>query len=87
MTIRQSIHAGLSTSQPRMPTLKKTCLWTGNGFTMPWKDPVQPEEGHSRQHKKLGGKSQRTKDIRSATPRGFATAVYEFNSQSVEEMA
>ena len=66
---------------------KKTCLWTGNGFTMPWKDPVQPEEGHSRQHKKLGGKSQRTKDIRSATPRGFATAVYEFNSQSVEEMA
>jgi len=66
---------------------KKTCLWTGNGFTMPWKDPVQPEGGHSRQHKKLGGKSQRTKDIRSATPRGFATAVYEFNSQSVEEMA
>jgi hypothetical protein len=66
---------------------KKTCLWTGNGFTMPWKDPVHPEDGHSRQHKKLGGKSQRTKDIRSATPRGFATAVYEFNSQSVEEMA
>ena len=66
---------------------KKTCLWTGNGFTMPWKDPVQPEGGHSRQHKKLGGKSQRTKDIRSATPRGFATAVYEFNSQTVEEMA
>ena len=65
---------------------KKTCLWTGNGFTMPWKDPVQPEQGHSRQHKKLGGKSQRTKDIRSATPRGFAKAVYEFNSQSVEEM-
>ena len=66
---------------------KKTCLWTGNGFTMPWKDPVQPEQGHSRQHKKLGGKSQRTKDIRSATPRGFAKAVYEFNSQTVEEMA
>ena len=66
---------------------KKTCLWTGNGFTMPWKDPVQPEDGYSKQHKKLGGKSQRTKDIRSATPRGFAKAVYEFNSQSVEEMA
>ena len=65
---------------------KKTCLWTGNGFTMPWTDPVYPEQGHSRQHLKLGGKSQRTKDIRSATPRGFATAVYEFNSQPVEEM-
>ena len=59
---------------------KKTCLWTGGGFKMPWTDPVAPEQGHSRQHLKLGGKSQRTKDIRSATPRGFATAVYEFNS-------
>ena len=59
---------------------KKTCLWTGNGFTMPWTDPVQPEDGHSRQHLKLGGKSAKTKNIRSATPRGFARAVYEFNS-------
>lgn len=59
---------------------KKTCLWTGNGFTMPWTDPVEPEQGHSRQHLKLGGKSMKTKNIRSATPRGFAQAVYEFNS-------
>jgi hypothetical protein len=59
---------------------KKTCLWTGNGFTMPWTDPVEPENGHSRQHLKLGGKSAKTKNIRSATPRGFARAVYEFNS-------
>ena len=66
---------------------KKTCLWTGGGFNMPWTDPVAPEQGHSRQHLKLGGKSQRTKDIRSATPRGFATAVYEFNSISKEEYA
>jgi hypothetical protein len=28
----------------------------------------------------LGGKSAKTKNIRSATPRGFARAVYEFNS-------
>jgi len=61
---------------------KKTCLWTGNGFTMPWTDPVQPEQGHSRQHLKLGGKSMKTKNIRSATPRGFARAVYEFNAVS-----
>ena len=59
---------------------KKTCLWTGNGFTMPWTDPVEPEQGHSRQHLKLGGKSTKTKNIRSATPRGFAQAVYEFNT-------
>jgi len=66
---------------------KKTCLWTGGGFKMPWTDPVAPEQGHSRQHLKLGGKSQRTKDIRSATPRGFATAVYEFNSIDEKEYA
>jgi hypothetical protein len=66
---------------------KKTCLWTGNGFRMPTKIPTCKPTGYSTQHLKLGGKSQRTKDIRSATPRGFAKAVYEYNSQSVEEMA
>ncbi len=66
---------------------KKTCLWTGNGFRMPTKIPTCKPTGYSTQHLKLGGKSQRTKDIRSATPRGFAKAVYEFNSQPVEEMA
>ena len=72
---------------PRDAYPKNTCLWTGFGFVMPWTDPVEPEQGHSRQHLKLGGKSQRTKDIRSATPRGFATAVYEFNSIDEKEYA
>ena len=58
---------------------KKTCLWTGNDFIMPNHRPVEPEPGYSRQHKQLGGKSQKTKNIRSATPRGFAIAVYESN--------
>ncbi len=66
---------------------KKTCLWTGGGFRMPTKIPTCKPTGYSTQHLKLGGKSQRTKDIRSATPRGFARAVYEFNSQTIEEMA
>ena len=66
---------------------KKTCLWTGGGFRMPTKIPTCKPTGYSTQHLKLGGKSQRTKDIRSATPRGFAKAVYEFNSQTVEEMS
>ena len=66
---------------------KKTCLWTGGGFRMPTKISTCKPTGYSTQHLKLGGKSQRTKDIRSATPRGFAKAVYEFNSQPVEEMA
>ena len=59
---------------------KKTCLWTGGGFIMPERKPVDVAEGYSAQHLKLGGKSQRTKDIRSATPRGFAVAVYEANT-------
>lgn len=54
---------------------KKTCLWTGGGFIMPDRKPVPVAEGYSVQHRKLGGKSQRTKDIRSATPRGFSRAV------------
>jgi len=58
---------------------KKTCLWTGGGFIMPTKVAVPVPTGYSTQHKKLGGKSQRTKDIRSATPRGFAIAVCEAN--------
>lgn len=64
---------------PRDAYPKKTCLWTGNGFNMPYWLPVPVEEGYSRQHKKLGGKSMRTKNIRSATPRGFALAVFQAN--------
>jgi len=59
---------------------KKTCLWTGGGFNMPEKKPVECESfGASKQHRKLGGKSKKTKNIRSATPRGFAAAVYNAN--------
>ena len=58
---------------------KKTCLWTGGGFVMPTKVAVDKPSGYSTQHLKLGGKSQRTKDIRSATPRGFAIAVHDAN--------
>ena len=46
---------------------------------MPNKVAVEVGKGYSAQYKKLGGKSQRTKDIRSATPRGFAIAIYEAN--------
>ena len=58
---------------------KKTCLWTGGGFKMPETKPVPVGEGYSKQHLKLGGKSMKTKNIRSATPRGFARAVFEAN--------
>ncbi|MEY8205193.1 MAG: hypothetical protein RPR40_08975 [Bermanella sp.] len=65
---------------PRDAYPKKTCLWTGGGFNMPPKLPVSPEPGFSRQHTGLGGKSLKTKNIRSATPRGFARAVFEGNA-------
>ena len=66
---------------------KKTCLWTGNGFVMPEARPVDPVKyqdrnglNYSALHWKLGGKSLRTKNIRSATPRGFARAVFAANT-------
>ena len=64
---------------PRDAYPKKTCLWTGGGFVMPTKVSVTVKKGYATQHLKLGGKSQRTKDIRSATPRGFAIAICEAN--------
>ena len=62
---------------PRDAYPKKTCIWTGGGFKMPERRPVFCAPGDSMQHKKLGGKSLKTKNIRSATPRGFARAVFE----------
>lgn len=65
---------------PKDAYSKKTCLWTSEGFVMPEKKPVPCESyGNSRQHSKLGGKSEKTKTIRSLTPRGFAKAVYLVN--------
>ena len=54
---------------------KRTCLWTGNGFVMPEPRCVPKPDGHALTHLKLGGTSKKTKNIRSATPRGFARAV------------
>lgn len=68
---------------PKMPKFdgytKKTCIWHGNGFVMPRAIPV----GHIGCFwgwKSLGGKSQKTKQLRSLTPRGFSKAVFIDNS-------
>lgn len=58
---------------------KKTCLWTGNGFAMP-----QPAMAHGeaqpddRIHRRSPGEDRA--DFRSATPMGFARAVFEANA-------
>lgn len=66
---------------PRDAYPKKTGIRCGNGFVIPEKRPVLRPEGYSTQHKKLGGKSAKTKQIRSETPRGFALAVCEANAR------
>lgn len=69
---------------------KNTCIWHGNGFVEPTKNSIDPvyalyKRGDGRTLKvspivaKTGGKSLKTKNIRSATPRGFARAVFYAN--------
>ena len=56
---------------------KKTWLW-GN-FNIPVKKRIEPLSKENPGWKKLGGKSEKTKELRSITPLGFAYAFYEFN--------
>lgn len=56
---------------------KKTCLWTGGGFVMPAPRPVAAVKG-SMMH--LMPPSDDRADKRSATPLGFARAVFEANA-------
>jgi hypothetical protein len=58
---------------------KKTGAWVGNGFIRPAEAPMVPLEFANIGWAKLGGKSARTKYIRSLTPRGWARAVFEAN--------
>ena len=62
---------------------KKTCLWTGNGFVMPEQNQADglgaPDD---RIHKCPPGPDRH--NIRSATPLGFAKAVFEANHRITE---
>lgn len=60
------------------PYTKKTCLWAGGGFVMPEREPVEPVEG-SRMH--LLPPSADRANLRSATPMGFARAVFRANAK------
>lgn len=76
---------------PRDAYGKKTCLWTFGGFAMPEKKPVPiaggqtDGQGQSAAHNKLGGKSDKTKNIRSATPRGFSLATFLANAPHLKD--
>jgi hypothetical protein len=58
---------------------KRTCIWSGGGFIEPGRKRIEPLSKDNPGWKLCGGKSLKTKNIRSATPRGFAIAVYEAN--------
>ena len=58
---------------------KKTLLW--GAFNFPERNPVEPIRSCSQGSwiQKLGGKSEKTKELRSITPQGFAKAFFEAN--------
>ncbi len=61
---------------------KGTCIWSGNGFVEPERKRIEPLYKDNPGWKLCGGKSTKTKNIRSATPRGFAKAVFKANGDS-----
>lgn len=66
-------YAGYLQDSDQEAYTKKTCLW--GDFNIPEKKPVEPIHG-SLLWKKYGGKSERTKEMRSLTPEGFAYAFF-----------
>lgn len=74
-------YAGYAPDPAAEEYTKKTCLWTGNGFVMPDRKPGEPTLG-SMMHK-LPPSDDRA-DIRSATPLGFAHAVFSANANRVK---
>lgn len=77
-------YAGYADDPDAEAYTKKTCLWTGNGFVMPAKKPVDPV---------LGSKmwrmppSDERADDRSETPSGFARAVFHANAPHLKRNA
>lgn len=71
--------AGLADEPQKEAYTKKTCLW-GN-FWPPKKKPTNVMRGEKYKTPiwKYGGKSERTKRLRSITPAGFARAFFESN--------
>lgn len=57
---------------------KQTCLWWGNGFVRPVKNPVSPLHGD---RTSSFGSSKNRQNLRSMTPAGLARAVFEANHE------
>lgn len=63
---------------------KKTCLWTGNGFVMP-RPAVEAGLGEPDDRIHKAPPSDDRSDFRSATPMGFARAVFEANTMAMAD--
>lgn len=65
---------------------KKTCLWTGNGFVMP--EPFKDDTlGAPDNRIHFASPGPERANFRSATPMGFARAVFQANHQTALEIA
>lgn len=71
-----SDYAGYADDPDSEAYTKKTCLWTGNGFVMPAKKPVDAVLGSKMW---LMPPSADRADLRSATPQGFSRAIFQAN--------
>lgn len=69
---------------PRRDTYDKmTYIWCGNGFERPEERPVKVALRYSPQYTALGGRDKDRDRIRSATPRGFAQAVFQHHRELI----
>ena len=62
---------------------KKTCLWTGNGFVMPLPRFAEPGD-EVKPRIWMASPGPNRANVRSATPPGFAAAVFEANAALVK---
>ena len=65
--------------EPSDSYTKKTCLWTGGGFKMP-EPAVDPNMGKPDNRIHFASPGEERANFRSATPMGFARAVFAANS-------
>lgn len=79
-TFDPSDYAGYSPEPETEAYLKKTCLWTGNGFIMPQKGPHKPVLGSKMW--RLPPSADRA-NLRAVTPLGFSYAVHQANAPFV----
>jgi hypothetical protein len=61
---------------------KKTCLWTGGGFDLPIPKPIKLDPRTCDRIHKMPPSADR-QNMRSKTPTGFATAIFEHYSKTV----